>query len=167
MTAVVSKFGDTYKSLFMNYVEELDQARTFALAWWNNLLTMEARSVGEENAEIEVQKRWPFGPTSHPRVLAVYRKYFIACERVNEAFIAQEPFAMNEVAIASEDDWGANNDDYDESNGNKEDAFWKNIGPIDPPLFLVEFLSGRRDDLCDFLAYLVFSPIGEENNRSV
>lgn len=153
--------------LFLEYVAELRLAQMHALTWWQDLARREAASVGDaQAAEQRIQRRWPFGPTSHPIVLAVYRKYFIACERLNESIQMQ---ASPTQGASSEDDWGvedlnelAGGDDVD-----REAAFWNSLGPVDPPVFLVELLYGRQDDLGDFLAYLVYSPIGERDNRSV
>jgi hypothetical protein len=150
---------NAYQRLFNDYISELRVAKEAALRWWTNLLARETSELGSrEEAELAVGRRWPFGPPSHPYINAVYRKYFIACERLNE----QYEQGLEEPHADSEEDWGATEDDT-ESAEDLDDI----EGPIDPPILLLEMLAGRDDDLGDFMAGCVYSPIGEEDGRSV
>ena len=148
-----------YQRLFREYVSELRLAKEGAIEWWNNLLARETSELGSrDEAEREIAKRWPFGPPSHPYINAVYRKYFIACERLNELYES----SPSETDVDSEEKWGTI-DNEDESAEELDDI----EGPVDPPILLLEMLAGRDDDLADFMAGCVYSPIGEENGRSI
>lgn len=79
----------SYDDIMRRYVIDLGAAREEVLVWWEGL-----RSVGlpggggahdREAAEKAVRARWPLGPVSHPRVIAVYRKYFLETEAYNDA----------------------------------------------------------------------------------
>jgi hypothetical protein len=153
-----------YQSLFEQYVEELAKAKKFADGWWRRLLAAEAASgVSKSEAEERVRERWPMGPTGHPRVIAIYRKYFIACEQLNEV-VAAEFERRQEADDEAGDGWGEETNDTPDDNASPE---WGPESVMDPPMFLIDSLGGRRDDLANFMLFLVFSPIGEENDRSV
>src|ERR1700674_1013723 len=154
-----------YQTLFKSYVAELSEAKALADAWWNQLIEGEAKAAGSAEAgEARVRERWPFGPTSHPYVIRVYRKYFIACELLNEKTLGESDGSDVEP---SEADWGseeASQKGTAEPNGAQ--SIEEPDGPIDSPTFLFQLLHGRRQDLADFMMFLVFAPIGEENNRA-
>lgn len=146
-----------YAPLLDAYTTELRGARKRALAWWQGLLKAETALVGDKaKAELRVRERWPFGPTSHPYVIAVYRKYFIAAEQINEQIERETPMRLERAARVDEDDWGVKDP---EALGEEE--------IIDPPTLLIDVLGERDEELGTFLTFLVFSPIGEENDRSV
>ena len=74
-----------HQELFAEYVEALRSAKKAAEEWWEALLASEAgRTTDREHALRSVKQRWPYGPSAHPRVLAVIRKYYFACEALNE-----------------------------------------------------------------------------------
>ena len=161
-----------HQELFSQYIVELREARSFALAWFDELLAREAEKAGSKKAaEDAVRQRWPCGPSSHPRVIAVVRKYFIACERLNSAIEAREDEGAESAKESTEEDWGTDDEDSDdeetESDDESHDDFWDEEGSIDPPIFLGDLLCGRDDELAEFVAQLVFSPIGEEDGHSV
>jgi hypothetical protein len=154
-----------HRELFNAYIAELRVAMAAATAWWETLIARETARLGSRAAaEQEVRQRWLFGPASHPRIIAVYRKYYIACERLNDRLEAADP--AGDAGEESESDWGT---DSQEPSGEaiSDDEFWDDEGPIDPPILLRDALSGRADDLDDFMAFFVYSSIGEENDQSV
>jgi hypothetical protein len=152
-----------YQTLFRQYVAELSGSKELADAWWTQMIDTESREAGSrEAAEARVRERWPFGPTSHPDVIRVYRKYFLACERLNEQAAEQ---AAAFVGEPTEADWGTEDTRTAEAPADPMDID-EPEGPIGTPTFMFEFLYGRRQDLADFMAYLVFAPIGEENGRA-
>ncbi len=82
---------DPYRELFEEYVTELAVARNAALDWWRELTAREAAKFGSaESAELALKQRWPMGPTAHPRVIAVYRKYYLAVDEINRSIIDDE-----------------------------------------------------------------------------
>ena len=152
----------SHRELFEQYVAELAAARSDALAWWDELLALEAKKAGsEEAARQALLLRWPHGPPSHPWVIAVFRKYFLACTRLNEEVEARAP-PQDEDIEASEEDWGA--DDAAEE-GEDEGGFWDEEGPIDTGTFLIDLLHGRHEELAEFMQYFAFWPIGFENGQ--
>jgi hypothetical protein len=67
--------------LFESYVKDLRTSKTFAEAWWKKLHD----SAPQEHQERKpIELRWPDGPASHPRVIAVIQKYHRACEELND-----------------------------------------------------------------------------------
>jgi hypothetical protein len=156
-----------YKILFDDYVRELRAAHEFVTRWWSNLLAEAARSTATpELAEQEVRLRWPLGPTTHPRVIAVVRKYYIACERLNMTLETEKQGSVADTTAAAENDWGSESEE-EAAMGEEHDDYWDEECEIDPPAFLYDVLYGREDELAEFMAYLVFSPIGDENGLSV
>ena len=152
--------------LFDQYVNALSQAKDATAIWWQRLLDAEsARGATPQQGEQSVRKRWPMGPTAHPLVLATYRKFFIACEQLNEILSAEYAQKMQKAEAQDKGEWGAEDSDVAEATESPDD--WGEEREIDPPTFLVDMLFGRRDDLGEFLGLLVFSPVGEEDDRSV
>src|SRR6266576_3262125 len=74
-----------YEQLFANYVAEMRDSMSRALTWWEEMIALEAARVGSIDEVLSsIRRRWPFGPASHPYIIATYRKYFLACELLNE-----------------------------------------------------------------------------------
>ena len=59
-----------------------------------------------------------------------------------------------------ESDWGAADSD-------DADDLWDDDSPIRPDIVLIEALSGRDDELSDFMEMYMFSCLGEIDNRTV
>lgn len=70
---------DRYDEIFADYVKDMRAARARALAWWQTL--------GAGSAQ--TRARWPAGPSSHPAVLAVYRKHYLDIVEHNERALLQ------------------------------------------------------------------------------
>src|SRR5262245_52024710 len=67
-----------YERLFKDYVAEMRRSMNAANEWWDRLQTREIeRTRIRKKAMAQLEERWPFGPASHPFVLATYRKYFL------------------------------------------------------------------------------------------
>lgn len=142
---------NAFDPLFEEYVADLRTALGAAREWWKKLQAgTEAESASKREAAQTLEARWPFGPSSHPFVLAVYRKYFLAVQAINDQIEAGG--AAHDDGQPTEDDWGA--DDAED-----ETLFADNT-PIAPPLFLIDALHGEHDDLVDALVWLVYQPVG-------
>jgi hypothetical protein len=148
-----------YEDLFTAYVSEMRESMRTANAWWKNLRKAETREVGREQAEKALDQRWPFGPASHPRILATYRKYFLACEALNRELEDRER-SLDEPSLEDgndEKDWGEeeDDDDSDESEG---------FGEVETPIpgwnLLIDSLNEDQEDIIDFLSQMVYAPIG-------
>ncbi|HEX6708668.1 MAG TPA: hypothetical protein VF169_28280 [Albitalea sp.] len=150
-----------YQVLFDAYVRELEAAQAYTLQWWDDLVAREASQQGpDEDAEAEVRRRWPMGPASHPRVIAVFRKHFLLCEALNEQ-LAQGLSDQPPEPPPTEDDWG------DQPEEGASDDYWAEEHPIEPPVFMFDLLEGRHPDLREFMTFYVYNAIGERNGRSV
>ena len=92
------------------------------------------------------------GAASHPRIVEVYRRYFLEIGRVNEEFLSQEivDSGFNDPAL-----WDVGPEDEDEiDDGN---------AVTQPAALLLEGL-GRRDmELRNFMLHFVFLPIGMDS----
>ena len=160
-----------YQLLFEQYVQELQVARSAVLLWWEGLLRANVEQAGSLLvAEENIRIRWPFGPTSHPHVIAVYRKYYLACEELNRRIDAEAALRSPLDPQESESDWGVEDKSStsgEESGGEESgDEDWGEEEFIDPPTFLFEMLEGRNDELAEFMTYFVYPCIGEENGRA-
>lgn len=141
-----------YDKLFDEYFEELIDARKEVSTWWNSLFDAEIENSGDyKRAESIIRPRWPCGPASHPRIIAIYRKYFLLCEELNSTVTSkwEAEEELNHNTDDGEDLWGA--DDIDE---NEED------GIVEPRFILIERLEAEDKDLGEYINALVFSPIG-------
>lgn len=151
-----------HDEIFKCYVIEMRESMELALDWWKNLMVEESQRGGSaEAASLRVRKRWPFGPSGHPYVIATYRKYCLACEQLNYELKkktdseTQSPSTTN----ASEDGWGVN-----ESQVSDDDDT-----PVSGWVLLIDRLRGTDNELALFLSGLVFKPMGfdKANDRIV
>lgn len=72
---------DEYDELFDEYVEALNAAKREADAWWDSAVEKETATRGSAEGLL---RRWPLGPAAHPRVIAVYREFYMKCEEITE-----------------------------------------------------------------------------------
>lgn len=149
-----------YKELFDDYVVELRQARAVAQAWWQALLLGETQAGADAQAAQEaVDRRWPLGPVSHPFVIAVFRKYALECQRLNDAAEEAEEDDEDELDDSDdsdESDWGSDDTDEEDEQADLEAL----EAPVEPRELLIEMLSNRVEDLAEFMADFVFTPLG-------
>jgi hypothetical protein len=135
-----------YEDLLNEYRVELHDARSAALTWWSKL-EQAAALVDPGNVEAQIRPRWPAGPASYPRVIAVYRKYFLACERLNEEREAgEEP--EDQLADAGTG-WGEDDEEDDPE-----------ATTVHPPTLLFGALEEVDPELARFMESFVFSPMG-------
>src|SRR5688572_28644854 len=88
-----------HQQLFAQYVTELSAAKVAVDRWWEVLLRSEcAIDDDRKAAKKRISQRWPYGPASHPRIIAVVRRYFLACERMNQELEAVD--RLDEVVYA-------------------------------------------------------------------
>jgi len=156
-----------YQKLFLAYITDMRKSAEAANNWWDSVLEAE-KAVHKTRAKAEESagRRWPFGPSSHPFVLATYRKYFLACEALNES--VEEGGAVILDDFANESMWGREEDAPPEDDLDAALAGLDVEGPIEPWQLLVESLPNRADDVAEFLEDMVFSPIGlDEHEHSV
>lgn len=143
---------DLYANLLDQYVVELRAAHAEALTWWERLLDQEVARTGDRlHAEKIVRLRWPMGPTAYPRVIAVFRKYFLACAEINNEFWEATENIGDNVLPLDDSLWGVEDDD-DES-------------PIEQPrVVLFERLEDVDETLARFMDSMVFIPVGGDGD---
>ena len=130
---------DEYQALLERYLKDLRLARDAALAWWDDLLVRELAIVGNRaEAMFRIQMRWPCGPASHPRVIAVFRQYYLECEAIE----------VVPVQVVT--------DPHDESAWGVEDEAVDNDGGVsyEPCQLLLESLVGIDGALHKFMKTL-------------
>jgi hypothetical protein len=75
---------DEYDDLFAAYVTALRGAKRDAEQWWTDAVEKEAAAGGPESGIEGLRRRWPLGLAAHPRVIAVYREFYLTCETLTE-----------------------------------------------------------------------------------
>jgi hypothetical protein len=146
-----------HEALAGDYARELRAAKTRAEGWWAALIAHSKR----EGIPIEVvRERWPDGAASHPWVVAVVRKYWLACEELNEEIeregdsdvdSADPEYVLDPVDELPEDD---ERDDE----GAEEEVY--------PHIFVLEWLmTEENDDLADFLGSMSYWPVGLDQDE--
>ena len=140
-----------YDAVLRDYVAEMRVAREKALAWWEALLAKEAALPPAQRPGLPVDLRWPAGPASHPAVIAVYRKYFLLVDELNERGEgpAEEPEAD---AFESESSWGEEDDEA----GEPADA------TVEPRPLLLDNVVKVDEEVHAFVQMLVFNPVGTD-----
>lgn len=145
---------DLYAKLFEEYVIELEEAREDAIKWWNKVIQIEGEILGDRNkAEFFVRWRWPLGPTSHPRVIAVFRKYYLAIEDINRELLEKEEQGEFTFKLPEEGMWGINDEMAE------QDSLIQH-----PRTILFERLEEAAEPLARFMDSLVFIPIGADSD---
>lgn len=137
-----------YEDILTRYASDLAEARDQALIWWNELVAREMQA-GRSKMEAEhlCRMRWPMGAASHPRIVAVYRRYFLETGAINDEFLGREIVdgGFNDPAL-----WDAGPEDDDDDS----DAM------IQPAVLLLDGLEEHDAELRDFMLHFVFLPIG-------
>src|SRR5688572_14523764 len=76
---------EPHKTLLDEYVAELRAAKVPVNAWWQRVIAAEIEKTGSPAAALQRLKQvWPKGPATHPIILGIVRKYFLACQRLNQ-----------------------------------------------------------------------------------
>jgi hypothetical protein len=169
-----------YEELFVHYVAELRQAIARSDKWWQGLQQKErARATSEDEAMLTLERRWPFGPSTHPWVLGVYRKYYLLVEELN-ARASGDPGPPE--SPPTEEDWGDEGSsttlhgatDKAETDDIAtqlllvgEDSPFYEAHTVRPRTFLVDALYGRADDLAESMTWIILTPIGRDQSGNV
>jgi hypothetical protein len=135
------------EDIFKAYISDLRAAQAEVMQWWSDLMANAGAAADYAGAERAVRRRWPAGPVSHPRVLAVYRHYYLILDALNDRIIDQPAAASEEPD--DEDNWG------------EHDAAGE-VSLVDPRITLLDNLEPVDPQLAQFMKYLVFSPIGAD-----
>ena len=130
---------DAYTNIISAWVGDLRQEFVALDDWWNEL---EKRlNVGAENV---ARYHWPAGLVSHPRIIALYRKYFFRVKSLNVE--RHEQMMSDEEPV-----WGRDDEEDD-----------INRGPIPENVVLLDMMRDYAPDLAEHFRLFVFLPIGED-----
>ncbi len=142
-----------HDELFDAYVAELREAVEQAERWWNELLAEESsRTFEASSGGSAVRERWPFGVVSHPRIIGVYRKYFLLCDELNRRIEAE--MEAPDATPAREEEWGEPSDD--------------DAQIVLPRSFVIDRLEGgENEDLHELMLSMVFNPVGLRDGEFV
>ncbi len=147
--------GPRYRALQSQYVEELRAAKVVVDLWWSAL----TGSADVEAAPAEVRRRWPAGPGSHPRILAVVRKFFLACVRLNQEVESAPP--------PSDPEWAEPHEWVGEDDGPSEEALNEDDQPMHPVALVFDSLMTESTyDLALFIAPLSCWPVGLDEKQN-
>jgi hypothetical protein len=158
--------ANDFDKIFLRYVAELRGALAAAQAWWAELEQSErAKFSTEKQAAASVEARWPFGPSSHPWVLGVYRKYYLLTEELNARNQSrQEP---EREQPETEADWGEEDLEPADLGLDGDESPFTGMSQVTPWILLLDSLLGRDDDLAEALEFLVYRPVGLDENDHV
>lgn len=149
-----------YRDLMNRYVVDLRVAHEQALAWWDVLLERELAAVGGDPAAARqrINLRWPCGPVAFPRVIGVFRQYYLECEALEaDADDIDEDDAADD---GEESEWGKEDEDEDEEN--PDDVSWD-----DPGELLIDRLGDVDETLGEFMSSLVLFPVGSDEREHI
>ncbi|RWD60248.1 MAG: hypothetical protein E5V89_17845 [Mesorhizobium sp.] len=136
-----------YMAIIDAWTAELHAVMPAIEAWWNAL----ARRLNA-NGENVANLHWPAGLVAHPRILAIYRKYYFRVHGLNLERYAQQTQGDDED---DESNWGEDGDEEGAS------------GPVPPNLLLVEMMSEYDTELFKHFKYFVYVPIGEDPSLEI
>lgn len=86
-TVEIGSASAEHRRLFDEYCARLTAAVAEAEKWWTGMLTKaEGRGASSSEAVRDLYGMRPAGPASHPSVVAVVRRYWLACGEINEHF---------------------------------------------------------------------------------
>lgn len=131
-----------YEDIQSRYLAEMRQILPEIMAWWKANGVRDATDITTPPSN-DFEKRWPAGPTAHPRVLHIFREYFLEIDELNVENEDREP---PKDTAAKESEWGTDED---------EEADFQL--PID---LLVDDLSDTAPDVYGLVKAMVFVPIG-------
>jgi hypothetical protein len=131
-----------YSSIVDRYLAEMRAIRPSIIAWWDAHAVRPVEELEFSSAQNDFERRWPAGPTAHPRVIEIFRRYFLEIDHLNLEIEAQD----DEGRTAVESDWGLGADE--------DDPFQL---PID---LLVDDLQSTAPDVYQLVKGMVFVPIG-------
>lgn len=133
--------ADSIDDIQSRYIAELRTLLPALELWWNDLLDRDANLAWG---------RWPTGYSGHPRVLAIFRKYYFEIESLNEDRASN--WEEDEEVVEGEELWGEEDDSDDLEFENQ--AEWLIINIPDEAPDLEEVVNG-----------LCFLPIGMESDE--
>lgn len=139
--------AESFDEIQEKYIVEMRSLAPAILGWWNERCPYPATDPVQREAMTDFHRRWPAGPAAHPRIIAVFRKYFFEVEELNEKSASKEHKRKGKRVEV----WGRD----------VEPPALTRARPID---LLVNDLENVAPDLFAIMQGLVFVPIGMDPN---
>ncbi len=132
-----------YAEVQARYLAEMRVILPAVISWWSANAIRDPADLEASLPQNDFETRWPAGPTAHPRVLHVFRKYFLEVDTLNLENESHDSDAANAL---KESDWGGDED---------EELDFRL--PID---LLVDDLPDAAPDVYMLVKGMVFVPVG-------
>ena len=132
-----------YEEIRTRYLADMRGILPGIMAWWNERAVRAPEALEGSTPQNDFERRWPAGPTGHPRVLCIFRKYFLEIDTLN---LENEQRQSSAGRQPTEADWGEDDDSDIEFQL-----------PID---LLVDDLPSVAPDVYPLVKGMVFIPIG-------
>ncbi|MGE0500237.1 MAG: hypothetical protein AB7I79_01135 [Rhizobiaceae bacterium] len=129
----------TARELQAGYIAELRSIAPAIDGWWEELNNGPRARFA--------QYRWPTGPAGHPRVLAVFRKYFLLIEEANDE-VRRKPSAP--PPENAEELWG-------------RDSMGESQAIENPADLLIHDIATLAADVKHLALGIVFVPVGMDD----
>ncbi len=136
-----------YKDIQFRYLEEMRMIFPDILRWWYDNAQSAPSDIRSPETSNDFEKHWPAGPAGHPRILAIFRKYFLETIDLND----ENRVDADTPPPNSDDLWGV-------------DAFEEGRLFVLPVDLLVNDIQFVDPELFDVLQGIVFIPVGCDPN---
>jgi hypothetical protein len=139
--------AEEYEALRASYIAELDSEMTGLVSWWEE--------IGDEHGlrdDLPRAKKWPTGIAGHPRVIEIFRRYYLAIDELNDW--NEIDWQSRQVEHAVEDLWSGTVEDPDRLFARPQDL-------------LIHDLAGDRPDLHEIMQGIAMVPIGMNHNKDL
>jgi hypothetical protein len=127
------------RELQAGYIAELRKIAPAIDGWWEELNNGPRAKFA--------QYRWPTGPAGHPRVLAVFRKYFLLIEEATDEIRRKPPAPLPENP---EEMWG-------------RDSMGESQAVENPTDLLIHDIPTLAPDVKHLALGIVFVPVGMDD----
>jgi hypothetical protein len=134
-----------YQQLQNEYIGMLRSVMPVVIDWWNERCPYPPTEPVPSEARTDFHRRWPAGPVGHPRILAVFREFFLKVEALNERTTIED----DAMLLPETETWGQD----------VEPPGRSQVRPID---LLVNDLENVAPDLYEVMQGLHFVPIGTD-----
>jgi hypothetical protein len=139
-----------YQQLQREYVEALRAVAPEVVAWWDAHCPVRWTEPIPPDAMTDFHRRWLVGPAAHPRIIAVFRKYFLAADELNDRLADEESDDGDKDAAV----WG-------------KDVEEESVSFVLPIDLLVNDLAVIAPDLHEIMQGMVFIPVGSDPEGEV
>jgi hypothetical protein len=141
--------GPRYEALRSQYIHELRVAKSDVNDWWAALVerTLQLTNHNKIEAARELRRRWPVGPAAHPRILAIVRKYFLACDQLNQVIDKEQNDDLHQLVPHRLATFTEQEQEPDQT--------------VSPGILVGEsLLTPATDDLAKIVGQLTYWPVG-------